>query len=168
MKWCSESFNQELMKSMDPLSETNSSVLEFDGSRQPPPLLLSSQDDWCYFSYASIKHMTLYLSVLVFIINPSNTFPCNFLQIDVLYQVPPIIQSELCFSVSYCNSSCVSFIYNIPTCCNIVFNTKVVIISLYVVFKLSTSMIVYFPQLLHPLAIFRLYFSRLPTDYTNI
>ena len=40
--------------------------------------------------------MILYLLVLVFIMNPSNNFPCNFLQIDVLYHGPPVNQSEFC------------------------------------------------------------------------
>ena len=91
-------------------------------------------------------------------------FPCNFLQIDVLYQVPPLIQSELCLYISYCNCLCVSIIQNKPTWCNIVFNTKVVIIYWYVVFKLSTSVIVSFPKLLHLIAIFLLYFLNPPRN----
>ena len=97
--------------------------------------------------------MILYLSVLVFPINPSNTFLCNFLQIDVFYQGPPVIYSELYLSISYCICSCVSIIYNIPTWCKIVFNTKFVIISWYVVSKISTSIVFSFPQLLHLIAI---------------
>ena len=66
--------------------KTNASVVKFDGSGHPPPLLPSSQYDGCSFSRASIEHMILYLSVLAFLINTANTFPCNFLQIYVLYQ----------------------------------------------------------------------------------
>ena len=74
--------------------DANASVVEFFGSGKPPPLLPSSQlDDWFYLSYASIEHMILYLSVLAFIINSSNNFPCNFLQIYVLNHGPPVNQS---------------------------------------------------------------------------
>ena len=47
------------------------------------------------------------------------------------------------------NFSFASIIHNIPTWCNILFNIKVVIIYRYVVFKLSTYIIVSLPQLLH-------------------
>ena len=79
---------------------------------------------------------------------------CNFLKIDVLYQGQPVIHSELFLSISYCSCSYVSNIHNITTWCSIVFNKKVVIISWYVVFKLSTNIIFSFPQLLHLIEIF--------------
>ena len=167
-KLCSKDFSQQPMKYMVAPSKTNYSVVEFDGSGQPPPLLPLSCSDGCYFSWASIEHKILYILVISFLINPSDTFPCNFLQIDVLYQGQPVVHYELWLSISYCNCSCVSIIHNIPTWCNIVFNTKFVITSWYVVFKLSTSIIVSFPRLLHPIAIFLLYFSQLPPEYTNI
>ena len=106
-----------------------------------------------YFSCASIEHMILYLSVLEFLTNYPKHFPCNVLQLYVLYQVLPGIQSELCFSVSYFNYSFVSILHNIPTWCNIVFNKNEVIIYGYVVFILSIDIIVSFPQLLHLIAI---------------
>ena len=143
-------------------SKTNDSVVEFDGSGQTPPLLSSSKYERCSFSCASIEHMILYLSDLAFLINPSNTFPCNFLQIDVFYQGLPVIHSELCLSISYFNCSCVSMIHNILTWCNIVFNTKVVIISWYVVFKLSRSIIFSFPRLLHLIDFFAGFLSISP------
>ena len=115
-----------------------------------------------FFMRINRTHMILYLSVLEFLINPSNTFPFNFLQIDVLYQGPPVIHSESYVSISYCNCSCVSIIHNIPTWCNIVFNTKVVIISWYVVFIISTSIIVSFPPLLHLIDIFSCIFINPP------
>ena len=158
MKFCSEAFIQQPMKYMVLLSENNASVVEFGGCGKPPPLLPSSQYYGCSFSFASIQHMILYLSVITFLINPSNTFPFNFLQIDVLYQGPPVIYYELCLSISYCNCLCVSIMHIIQTWCDIVFNTKVVIISWYMLFKLSTSIIVSFPQLLHPISIFLMYF----------
>ena len=37
-------------------SKSNASVFEFDGSRQPSPLLSSSQDDGCSFPCESIEH----------------------------------------------------------------------------------------------------------------
>ena len=98
--------------------------------------------------------MVLYISVLVFLINPSNTFPWNFLQIDVLYHGPTVIHYELCLYISYCNCSCVSIIHNTPTWCNIAFNTKALIIYWYVVSKIYTSIIAYFLQLIHLIAIF--------------
>ena len=87
MTLCFKAFSQQQMKSMVAPIKTSASAVESDGSGQPPPLLPSSQYDWCYFSCVSIEHMILYLSVLAFIINPLNTFPCNFLQIDV-FQLP--------------------------------------------------------------------------------
>ena len=135
-------------------SKTNAPVVEFGGSGKPPLLIPSSQYYGCSFSCESIEHMILYILVLAFLINPSNTFPCNFLQIEVLYQVQPVIHYELCLSILYYNCSCVSIIHNVSTWCNILFNIKVVIISWYVVFKLSTSIIVYFSRLLHLIAIF--------------
>ena len=51
---CSKAFIQEPMKSMVEPSKNNASVVEFYGSRQPPPLLSSSQDDKYSFSCASI------------------------------------------------------------------------------------------------------------------
>ena len=113
--------------------------------------------------------MISYMSVLEFIMNPSNTFPCNFSQIDMLYQGPPVIHYELFLYISYCNCSCVSIIHNIPTRCNIVFITKVVIIYWCVVFKLSTSIIFSFPQLLHLIAIFCfVFFSTPPGLYQHL
>ena len=94
--------------------------------------------------------------------NPLKLFTCNLLQIDVLYQGPPVMHYELCLSISYCNCSCVSIIHNIPTSCNIVFNTKVVIISYYVVLKLSTSIIIYFLQLIYLITFFLMYFLNFP------
>ena len=97
--------------------------------------------------------MRLYLSVLAFLISSSNMFWCNFLQIDVLYHVPPVIQSELCFSISYSNCLFVPIIYYIPTWCNTVFNTNEVIIPFYLVFISSIDEPVCFPQLLHLISI---------------
>ena len=59
------------------LSETNASVVEFDGNALPL-LMPSSKYDGCCFSCASIEYMILNMSVLTFIINYSNTVPCNF------------------------------------------------------------------------------------------
>ena len=132
---CSKAFSQQPMKYMVAPNKTNASVVEYYGSGEPPLLLPSSQDDGFSFYCASIEHMILYLSVLAFIHNPLNTFRFNFLQIDMLYQRPPVIHSESCLYIEYCNCSCVSIIHNIPTWCNIVFNTKVVIISWYVILK---------------------------------
>ena len=69
------------MKPMVALSETNYSVVKFDGNKLPPPLIPSSTDDVCCFPCASIEHIILYLSVIEFLIYISNTVPCNFLQI---------------------------------------------------------------------------------------
>ena len=136
-KVCFKACRQQPMKLMVKLSETNASVVEFDGNGKPPLLLSSSCTNGVFFSLASIEHMILYLSVLVFLINFSNIFPCKLLQIDLLYQGPPVIQSELCLSISYYNCLFVLIIHDIPTWCNTVFNTNEVIISLYLVFILS-------------------------------
>ena len=149
-------------------SKTNASVVEFDVSGQPPLLLPSSKDYGLYFSCASIEQIILYLSVIAFLKNPSSNFPCNFLQMDVLYQGPPVIHYELCLFISYCNCSRVSIIHNVPKWCNIEFNKEVVIIYWYVVFILSTSIIFSLLQLLHLIDIFLLYFLNAPPDYTNI
>ena len=94
MKLCSKDFIEQAIESMVVPSDSNYVVVEFVGSGQPPPLFPSSQlDDWFSLFYASIEHMMLYLSVLSFIIYPSNNFPFHFLQIDVLYNGPPVIQS---------------------------------------------------------------------------
>ena len=111
--------------------------------------------------------MLLHLSFLAFLMNSSNTFPCIFLQIYVLYQGLPVIQSELCLFISYYKCWFVSIIHNITTWCNIVFKTNEVIISWYVVFILSKDIIVNFPQLLHLIDIFTLYFDHLLPEYTN-
>ena len=79
-------------------SEANGSVIGFDGNILPSTLLLLSTDDGCYFSCASIERIILFLSVLVFLIFFSNTVPCNFVQINVLYQGPYVIQSGLFLS----------------------------------------------------------------------
>ena len=154
MKLCSKAFSQQSIKSMVSPIKSNAYVVEFDGSGQPSLLLPSSQDYWCSFLCVSIEHMILYQSVLAFLINSSKTFPCNFSQMYVLYQGPPVIHSELYMSISYFNFSCVSIIHNILTWCKIVFNTKVVIIYWYVVSKISTSTIVSFSQLPHLTEIF--------------
>ena len=111
--------------------------------------------------------MILYLSVIAFIIYSSKTFPFNFLEIDVFYQGPPVIQSELCLSISYSKCWFVLIIYSIPTWCNTVFNTNTVIISWYVVFILAIDIIVYFTQLQHLISIFPLYFDHHVPYYTN-
>ena len=74
------------MKAMVASSEYNASVVEFNGITLPPPLLPASTYDVYYFVCASIEHIRLYMSVLSFLINFSNTVPCNFVQIYVLYQ----------------------------------------------------------------------------------
>ena len=117
------------------------------------------------FNYHLI--MILYLSVLSFLIKYSNAFPCNVLQIYVLYHGIPVIQPDLWFFISYFNCSCVSIIHKIPTWYNILFNTNKDIISWYVVLILFVYIIVYFPQLLHHTAIFPLNFDHLPPDYTK-
>ena len=90
---CSNDFLQQSIKDMVALSYSNASFIEVIGSGKPPPLLPSSKlDNWCSISYASIEHMILYLSFLAYIINASNKFPYNSLQIDVLYHGPPVIQ----------------------------------------------------------------------------
>ena len=106
------------------------------------------------FFCSSIEHMIWFLSVFEFLINPSYNFPCNFLQIDVLYHGPTDIHYELCLYISYCKCSWVSIIHNIPTWCNILFNAKVVIIYWYVVSNIPTSILVSSSQLLHLIAIF--------------
>ena len=100
---CSKAFSQQPTKYMVAPRKTDYSVVEFDGSGKRPPILPSSQYNWCYFSCASIEHMILYISFLAFLINPSNTFPCKFLQLYLLYQGPPVTHYELCLSISYCN-----------------------------------------------------------------
>ena len=45
MKLCSKDFSHQPMKSMVAPRETNDSVVEFDGTGQPPPMMPSSQDD---------------------------------------------------------------------------------------------------------------------------
>ena len=77
-------------------SEANASVVKFDGIELQPLLLLSSTDD-LFFSCESIEHIRSYLSVFAFLIYFSNTVPCNFVQIDVLYQGPSVIRSRSCF-----------------------------------------------------------------------
>ena len=89
------------MKSMVAINENNASVVEFDGNAIPPLLLPSSTDDGCCFLCESIEHIIIYLSGLTIPIHFSNTVPCNFLQIDVLYQVPTVIQYGLFISISY-------------------------------------------------------------------
>ena len=54
MVLCFKAFRQQPMKSMVAPNKKNTSVVEFDGSGKPPPLLLSSQVDLCYFSRVSI------------------------------------------------------------------------------------------------------------------
>ena len=94
MKLCSKYFRQQPIKYMVALIDYNAAVVEFVCIGQPPPLLPLCQLYYrCSLSYASIEHMILYLSILALIINPSNTFPYNFLQIDVLCHGPPVIQS---------------------------------------------------------------------------
>ena len=110
--------------------------------------------------------MILYLSVLAFLINSSNISSCNFLQIDMLYQIPPVIQYELFLYISYYRCLFVSVIHDIPTWCNTVFNTNEVIISLYLVFILSTDKPVCFPQLLHLISIFSTLFHHFVPYYT--
>ena len=44
MKFCPKDFSQQPIKYMVVPSKYNDSVVEFDGSGQPPPLLPSSQD----------------------------------------------------------------------------------------------------------------------------
>ena len=126
------------------MSNSNDYVVEVISSVQPPPLLPSSQlYDACSFSYKSIEHMILYLSVIAFIIHPSIFFPSNFLQIDVLYHGSPVKQSGFCMSISYFNYLWFTIIHNIPKWCNIVFNTKFVIISWWVISKISTSLFLF-------------------------
>ena len=72
---------------------------------------------------------------------------------NVLYQVPLVIQSQLCLSISYSKCWFLLIIHKIPTWCNIVLNTNEVIIYLYVVFIVSID-IIFFPQLPHLIAIF--------------
>ena len=92
MKLCSKDFIQPPIKSIVVLNDSNADIVEVVGSGQPPPLLPSSQlDDWFSLPYAPIEHMILYLSVLTIIMNPSNNFPCIFLQIDVLYHGTTVI-----------------------------------------------------------------------------
>ena len=96
-------------------------------------------------------------------------FPCDFLQIDVLYQVPSVIYYESVFFISYCKCSCVSIIHNIRTWYNIVLNTKVVTIYWHVVLELSTSIIISFPQVLHIIAIFCcIFLNPPPVNITTI
>ena len=57
------------------LSETNASVVEFDGKILSSPLLPSSKYYGFCFLCAPIEHMRLYLSVLAFLINSANTIP---------------------------------------------------------------------------------------------
>ena len=111
--------------------------------------------------------MILYLLVLEFLMIFQTCFHVIFLQIDMLYQGPPVKQSELYLSISYYKCLFVSIIHNIPTLCNIVFNTNEVIISWSVVLILSIDTMVYFTQLLHLMDIFRLYFVHLSPYYTN-
>ena len=49
MNLCSKAFSQQSIKSMVAPSKTNTSVVEFYGSGQPPRLLPSSHNHWCYF-----------------------------------------------------------------------------------------------------------------------
>ena len=60
-KFCSKTFRQHLIKYTVAPIKTNTYVVEFDGSGKIPPLLSSSQDCGCYFSFASIEHMILYM-----------------------------------------------------------------------------------------------------------
>ena len=79
--------------------------------------------------------MILYLSVIACEIKSSNSFPCNFEQMYVLYQGPLFNQSGwLLFSVSYFISLLDQIIHDIPTWCNIAFNKNLVIISSIVEF----------------------------------
>ena len=80
-------------------------------------------------------------------------FSMYFLQIDMLYQGPPIIQSQLCLYISYYKCWFVLVIDNIPTWCNTVFKRNEMIIYLYLVFILSINNLVYFTQLLQLIAI---------------
>ena len=79
------------MKSIVAPSETNSSVLKFDGNALPSPMIPSSTDYGYFFSCGSIEQIILYFSVFVFLIYISNTVPCNFIQMYTLYQVPHVI-----------------------------------------------------------------------------
>ena len=45
MKLCFKAFSQQAIKYMVAPIDSNASVVEFFGSGQPPPLLLSSQPD---------------------------------------------------------------------------------------------------------------------------
>ena len=75
-----------------------------------------------------------------------------FLQIDVLYQGQPVIQSGLCLSISYFNCWFFSIIHQIPTWCNILFNTYSVIISLQLEFIFFIDKLACFLRLLHLVA----------------
>ena len=44
MKFCSKAFRQQPIKYMVAPRKYNASVVEFDGSGQPPPMMPSSQD----------------------------------------------------------------------------------------------------------------------------
>ena len=91
------------MKSYAEPGEYNASVVKFDGIALPQLLLPPSTYDVCCFSCSSTKHIRLYLSVIAFLIKISNTFPCNFVQIDVFCQVQFVNQYESCSSISYYN-----------------------------------------------------------------
>ena len=82
-----------------------------------------------FLSCETKKHSRLYLSVLACIIKPSNILTCNLEQMDVLYQEPLFNQSWwLLLSISYFISSLDQIIHDLPTWCNLAFNTNLVII----------------------------------------
>ena len=74
---------QQPMNSIVTLSETIALVVEFNGIGLRPTLIPSSFYGE-FFSRASIEHMRLYLSVLAFLMNASNTFTCIFANIYVI------------------------------------------------------------------------------------
>ena len=87
------------MKLKSSPSESDASVVKFGGITLTPPMLPSSTYHICFFSCALIEHIILYMSVILFLIYFSNTLPCNFVQMDVLYQVTFLNQYGLCFSI---------------------------------------------------------------------
>ena len=79
--------------------------------------------------------MRWYLSVLAWVIKPPNSFPYNFERMYVLYHGTLFNQSEwLILSISYNIYLLDQIIHDIPTWCNIAFNTNLVTIYSIVVF----------------------------------
>ena len=93
--------------------------------------------------------MRLYRSIIACVIKPSNILPCKLEQMDLLYPGLLLNQSWWLVSfISYSISRLELIIHDIPTWCNIAFNTNLVTISSYTPVKLvSESKPVYLLQL---------------------